>query len=416
MKEKDGVKKDKKNKTQKFKKANVFIWVLYLIVSKILMFFKARIKYGVNDLKHRNKDEGAVVLFNHQTNHDHFICACAAGFNRLTYVVSNYYMRKTTTNIMLRLVRAIPKVQFRTDLISIRKMKRATDNLGLLTIAPAGQVSLHGETPYVDQSIVKLLKLCKVDVYAIQISGGYLGFPKWRKNKKSRKVTLKVNTVKVLTKEEIASLSDTEVFERVLESINISDHLLQSVEPQTIKNAHAIEGLENVLYVCPKCKEKYTYTSSGMEMVCSHCGNKIVMDNHAKIHGFSENDICFSNEVEWYHWQSELIKDKFTKDDFKMQNNFDLYSNIKDERIMEKVGTGVLTMTNSALYYDGTMAGETIHKEFSFDILTQLPFGPGHHFEVPDGDGSFQFRPVDEAGTVVEWVQTIDTINTLKRS
>lgn len=414
MEENKVAKNNKKNKVQKFKKANIFIWIVYYFVCKILMFFKAHVKYGVNELKKRNKKEGAIVLFNHQTNHDHFICGAAAGMDRLTYIVSNYYMRNKTTNIILKLVRAIPKVQFRTDLISIRKMKRATDNGGLVTIAPAGQVSLHGETPYVDASIVKLLRFCKVDVYAFQITGGYLAFPKWRTNKKSRKVKMTVNTVKVLTKEEIASMSDEEIFERVYEAIDISDHLMQATSPVLVKNKHAIEGLENVLYVCPKCKCKNTYVSNGLEMKCCKCGNTIVMDSHAGIHPKTNDDICFPNESRWYEWQSELIKEAFLKEDFILENNFKLYSNIKDERVMEEVGMGRLTMTNHALYYDGTFNNEVIHKEFSFDILTQLPFKPGHHFEVPDGDGSFQFRPVDKDGIVVEWVQTIDTINSLK--
>lgn len=410
------VKKEKKAKTQKFKKANPLIYLLFVIVSRILMFFKTKIKYGRNDLKKRNKKEGAVVLFNHQSNHDHFICAGAAGLSRLTFVVSNYYMRKPFTHFILTLVRAIPKVQFRTDLISIRKMKRATDHRGLLTIAPAGQVTLNGDTPYVDPSIVKLLKLCKVDVYAIQIKGGYLSFPKWRKVSKSRKGRVQADIVKVISKEELATMSDQEVFDKVFESIDLSDRQFQNRINTKLKSNHMIEGLENVLYVCPKCKEKYTFASSGNEMKCSHCGNTIVMDEYARIHAKTSEDKCLDNESVWYNWQSDLIKEKYLSDDFNLVNKFKLYSNLKDEKVMDEVGEGVLTMTKNALYYDGTLLNERIHKEFNFEILTQLPFSPGHHFEVPDGDGSFQFRPIDNPCTVVEWVQTIDTISKMKRN
>ena len=122
-------------------------------------------------------------------------------------------------------------------------------------------------------------------------------------------------------KEEIASMSDEEIFARVYEAINISDHLMQATSPVLVKNNHAIEGLENVLYVCPKCKCKNTYVSHGLEMKCNKCGNTIVMDSHARIHAKTSDDVCFPNESRWYEWQSELIKEAFLKDDFILENN-----------------------------------------------------------------------------------------------
>lgn len=410
------IKKENKTKQKKFKKPNPIIWFIFFIASRIWMFISGRTKYEGNALRKRNKKEGAVILFNHQTNRDHFICAGAAGLNRLSYVVADYYMRQPATNAVLKIIRAIPKVQFRTDLVSIRKMKRAVDHKGLLTIAPAGQVTLHGETTYVDPSIVKLLKLCKVDVYAFQIRGGYLCFPKWRKNQKSHKARIYVKTIKVLSKDEVATLSDEELFNRVFDAINVSEHQMQKLYPQKIKSKEPIEGIEKILYVCPKCKEKYSHVTEKDTLTCQKCGNTVVMDEYARIHPKTDSDICFENESIWYNWQAQIIKDKFLSDDFYMENKFKLYRNLNDPKVMEEVGEGKLTMTKSALYYDGTLSGETVHKEFSFDILTQLPFSPGHHFEVPDGDGAFQFRPIDNPETVVEWVQTIDTINSIKRN
>lgn len=408
--------KKKKEKQPKFKKSNPIVWFIFVIFSRIFMRIKGRIRWDNKALKKRNKKEGAIVLFNHQTNHDHFICAANAGLSRLTYVVSNYYMRNPVTNILLRLVRSISRAQFRTDLVSIRKMKRAVDHKGLVAIAPTGQVTIHGELTYCDPTIIKLLKLCKVDVYAFQIIGGYICLPKWRTDRKTRRTKIRVKTIKVMSKEELETLSDEEIMNRVLEAIDVKEHAIQKAEPQKLNFKNRIEGLENVLYICPKCKNKYAHTTDGATMTCKHCGNKIIMDEYAFIHPATPNDICLENEAVWYDWQSKMIEEVLSKDDFYIENNFKLYRNLNNPKKMEEVGEGKLTMTKSALYYDGTSTGEVIHKEFSFDILTQLPFSPGHHFEIPDGDGSFQFRPMDEPETVVEWVQTIATISSNKRS
>ena len=60
--------------------------------------------------------------------------------------------------------------------------------------------------PYIDPAIVKLVKLCKVDVYALRIYGGYLAYPKWHKVK--RNFPIKSEFVKVLNKEDLEELND----------------------------------------------------------------------------------------------------------------------------------------------------------------------------------------------------------------
>lgn len=412
------IKKEKKNSNKlQFKKPSRFVWFVYSLFCKFVMFFSTKkITYDRKVLKERNKDEGAIVIYNHTCNKDQYITGATAGNDRFTYVVSRYYTLIPVVGTFLKIVRAISKEQFRSDLASIRKMKRATDNKGVLCIAPAGQTTLHGEMTYVDNSIVKLLKLCKVDVYNIKIEGGYLNFPKWRTNKKGRKSVIHSTTGKVLTKEEIASMTDEEVYQKVVEALNVSEHEYRKENGYLVKSKNIIEGLENVLYVCPKCKEKHVNESKQNVITCSHCGNAIYMDNLAAIHPVNEDDVCFENETVWYNWQGTLLKKRILSDDFIQQNEFTLCTKDEKTEKMVESGKGILTLTKETLFYDGTYNGETIHKDFNLEILTQLPFNPSHHFEIPDGDGIYQFRPTDKKSIIVEWVQIIDVINEIKRS
>ena len=98
------VKTKKDNKQSKFKKANPIVWFIFFTFSRIFMKIKGRIKWDNKVLRQRNKKEGAIILFNHLTNHDHFICAANAGFARLTYVVSNYYMRNMLSNSIYKYI------------------------------------------------------------------------------------------------------------------------------------------------------------------------------------------------------------------------------------------------------------------------------------------------------------------------
>ena len=66
------VKTKKDNKQSKFKKANPIVWFIFLVFSRIFMKIKGRIKWNNKVLRQRNKNEGAIILFNHLTNH--FLC------------------------------------------------------------------------------------------------------------------------------------------------------------------------------------------------------------------------------------------------------------------------------------------------------------------------------------------------------
>ena len=74
---------------------------------------------------------------------------------------------------------------------------------------------------FIDPAIVKLVRLCKTDVFALQIRGNYLAHPKWSLSKRRAKVRTKF--VHVIDKNEIKALSDEEIYQRICNSIDISD-------------------------------------------------------------------------------------------------------------------------------------------------------------------------------------------------
>ena len=60
------------------------------------------------------------------------------------------------------------------------------------------------------------------------------------------------------------------------------------------------EGLENVLYVCPKCKSVNTLITKGNSISCSHCKTEGYMDEYGFINGFK-----FDNPIDWDQWQKK---------------------------------------------------------------------------------------------------------------
>lgn len=282
--------------------------VLYFLF-KDFSFFKHHIRYDRKVFQQRNKKEGCVVIYNHCSTKDHFITTATFNYHRANYVITKHFYFNPTLKKVLNLVHAIPREQFKSDLISIRNMKKAIDEKGIVAIAPAGQIAVTGEMPYIDKAIVKLVKFCKVDVYASQIYGAYLAYPKWSRTK--RNFPLHTKMVKVLSKEEITKLSDEEIYYKITESIQINDRTEQKKRPIVIKSDSLIEGLESIIYYCPKCKSYHTFQTSGNIMTCTKCQNQIRMNSYGFLEGVNNESVYFENETEWYNYEKSLIRKKY---------------------------------------------------------------------------------------------------------
>ncbi len=407
--------KNKKKKTNL--RPNLIAWFLYTIFSKVNMKLRNKIKINRQVFKKRNKKEGCVVIYNHATKYDHYLTTMAFNYTRVTYVVSSHFYYNKTLRLVLNMVNAIPKEQFKVDIAAIKNVKKALAQNLPVAIAPAGQMTMHGNPISIDPSIVKLLKLAAVDVYAIKMHGIYFAFPKWHKY--SRKVPINIEFVKVLTKEELSTLSDEEIYNKVKESIDVNDHEEVEKYHYQLKAKSLVAGMERMLYECPKCHMKNTiYTDKNM-IACSNCNQKLIMNSEGLFEKADDDVVYMKNEAEWYQYERneylELAKNK----QINLQGSFYLYSNINDKKYsFAQVGKGIVVLKGEELYYEGTINGKMIHKDFKLSRLTQLPFEFGKHFDIPDEEAYFEFKPTEEQNVniITEFVQAIEAISTVRKN
>lgn len=401
----------KKNQKENLK-PNGFAWVIYQFYAKLRMKRKNKIHYEIDEFKKRNKKQGCVVIYNHFSNQDHFISAGMFGTTRANYVVTKRFLFFPAIRTVLNIVKAITRDQFKNDTSSILKMKRVVERGGVICIAPAGQVSIDGESPYINPIIVKLLKMCKADVYTMQTTGVYLSYPKWGLSKRRYPITVKC--VKTLSKEELKELSQDECYKRIYEDLNLCDRTYQKNHMIKIKGKNLSHGLENILYICPKCQKKYTIYTKQNDIICRNCGNTITYNQYGFLEGRGNDYYLMQDEAVWYNYQKHLLINQIKNKSYYLKSNVDLYSNTHQEYKLEKVGYGVLVYNIDSLFYDGTKDGVNIHKEFNLHTLYQLPFAPGERFNIPDEEGLYEFVP-ENLREVIEWVQVIDALNEIKQ-
>lgn len=403
-------KKNSSTSNIKSKKINYLYWFIYSTASRIYQKLIYGLRCDNKEFKEKCKKSGAIVVYNHVSNKDHFTSTAAFKGRHVHYVITKYFYFNKFLSHFLNHVNAIPKDQFSADMASIKLMKRATDHNHIVAIAPAGQVSVHGGLIFVDEGIVKLVRLCKTDVFALQIRGNYLAHPKWSLSKRKAKVRTKF--VSVIDKDEIKSLTDQEIYTRICKSIDVSDIREQKENKIKIKGKARALGIENILYVCPKCKSEFKMTSSGHYFWCEECGNKIYLDQYGLMQPASENNIMFENEEEWYKWENNLLLDEVRNNKLHIEHEMTMYRNHRDEWKMEEFATGILTLTNNAFIFDGTdLNGNHYHKEFALERIFQLPWKPNSHFEINgDEDGKFKLISKKQPNVVVKYVQAIDAL------
>lgn len=397
-------------------KPNPLAWFIYVTGSKIYMSKRNKVIIDRTVFKNRNKKEGCIVLYNHSSNKDHFVTTLSFGFTRVAYVTTSHFYYSKKLSFVLKLARAIPKEQFKSDVSTIKKIKRALNKKVPVAIAPTGQITVHGDALYFDPSIVKLLKMCKVDVYAIRMHGNYYAYPKWRKY--YRDVPIHSEFVKVIDKKELETLSDDEIYKRTYDAINVNDRQEQSKYNYQLHSQGLIEGIEDILYQCPKCMQKYQMATSKDLLICNFCGNTVKMNEKGFLEGVSQNYVLMQNEAEWYKWEQRKMIQEINNNTFKLEGKFKLITNLHEQYVLEEAGTGKLVLTPDRFYYEGYIGDEIKTKEFKLDRLVQLPFEVRKHFDIPDDEGYFEFIPTDDENKakIIQFVQAVEVISAMRQN
>lgn len=250
----------------------------------------------------------AIVFANHTHTLDPFLISCMMPFH-IRWVAGAYLFRMPFVSFLMRkMVTAIPKTQGRSDLETIRSISKALKENDIIGLFPEGTRTWNGDTLDIVGGTAKLVRLFKVPVVFINIQTGFAKKPRWANKERKGRINLKV--MKVLTPEEIASMSLPQISDCVSSNLMFSFDKWIEDKPQIIFKGPVAEGIERVLYACPKCKKISTMVSDDKSVKCSFCGAKAEVDGH---YSLSSETISFKRIAAWQEWERELLADVYEK-------------------------------------------------------------------------------------------------------
>ena len=371
---------------QYYRKPNLFIYRLTQGVSSLAQTIIFKRKFIRNELK--GKKGPIIVIANHQAALD-FINLIGATKEPMSFVISNSFYSTLPIKKMMDRVGVIPKQQFQTSINDMHMMKAVVDEKGILVIYPAGLMCEDGLSTPIPNATFRFLQWMHADVYMAKTYGTYFCTPKW--SKKRRRGRTYLDVYKLFDKDELTSLPADKLERKMLDALLFDAYREQEELKVPYKHGENVEGLENVLYVCPNCGREFTVTTKGSVISCTECGFAEESDKYGFLHKISDTGTEIRYVSDWSRKIYNDLKERIERgEDISLSSKAKFMTvNEKKNKFVES-GAGSLTYRGGHLYLSGKLNGENIELDVNASCFASLPFKPGKHIEVQHGNDIYR--------------------------
>jgi len=401
---KDNLKKENLNT---LKKPNAFVFWLFKTASRFAAKFLYNCKIGKNELK--GSKGRRVLIVNHESAIDFIFVGAALRESAHMVISSSFYQSVPSMYPLLKRCGVIPKNQFQTSLTDMRLMKQAVESERPLVLYPAGLMTESGEATLVPHATGKTLKWLDADIYLAKISGSYLTKPKWSAVKRKGKITIDIT--KFMDREQVKAISNEEMQTAVTNALYFDAYKNNEINRVEYKNGDNVEGLEHVLFRCPKCGKEYGLKVSGDNtLICDTCGLTLTADKYGLFNVTGSNNPDFKYASIMYN---KIIEDY--AEEIKNDQNFKLDLDAEVHMINDKkhkyvpVGSAKVTLDKENLILDGKIDDKPFYKKIFSGSYPMLPFVPGKRFEIQDGSTIYRIVPKD-GRCVTKWITAFKTL------
>ncbi len=272
-------------------------------------------EFNKNDIKNQQ----ILVLCTHASRNEFFYTMGGLGRTDVNIVVGyqNFFLSKTNY-FGLTWMNNIPKLLYQPDMLCTRKMLQVLKMGGSLCLFPEGIQSLSGSTHPINPATCKFIKKAGVAVVLATTKGAYLTTPRYTKDVKRGKVY--VNYKILFTADQLKELSEEQIYQQLLQNIAYDDFGFNKIERQKyVGKLPNVAGLDNLLYICPKCKGKHTlkvHLDKGNDRLqCESCGYAVTLNEYYDL--IVKNGESYFDDVDkWVKWQRSVVQKQIQAEDF----------------------------------------------------------------------------------------------------
>lgn len=228
----------------------------------------------------------------------------------IRYVVSDHVVKNKFIRAFLNFTASpiIKKREESSDVIYNQIISSIKAGVNVAVHIEGGMTNT-GETGFISKRNAVLAKECGSRLITYRIYGGFLKNPRWAKEERNGPIFGGI--VHEYSKEEIERMTVDELYDCICKDLYVNNYDEQRKNPFEYKTEKPAENVENMVYVCPKCKSICTLKSN-IDTVSCHCGFSATIDKYGFWHSAY---MPFDNLLEWDVFQKEVVKDFIDKID-----------------------------------------------------------------------------------------------------
>jgi len=376
----------------KVKRPNAIIYFLVYILIYPLLKILFRLE---TDRSNFAPPKGPfLVVSNHSTFMDFLVVMLSIYPRRLNAVTAQKFFLYKPLHWLLPMVGCIPKNLFDPDMRSIQSIKTVLKRGDRILMFPEGRCSTDGAYAGIHKSTGKLVKNLGVPVISCRIDGAYICMPYWRKGFRTGRVRLTIS--ELFSHEDIKNLSVDEINNALDLRLSGSDTPPPRRPLRTFGARRLVEGLQGIIYLCPKCMREFTLETEGNKIRCTACGNEAIMEKTTKLSP-SPGCVCPDSVQRWFSDQTRYEMSRLSEDMDEIIEQVTVRVPAKEPgKGVMPGGAGTLRLTPKGWYYTGELSGENVDLFFPIESVPAIPFDANNNFQIYANGSFFMFTPQDE--------------------
>lgn len=266
------------------------------------IFLKCKFRYKYKKAKHLPKNY--IVLSNHTTDFDPIFVSVS--FKKQMYFVASEHLTRWGKTFKLLDFAFNPIIRYKGTVASstVMEVLRRVKHGENVCLFAEGVRTWDGETGTILPSTAKMIKSAKCGLVTYKIVGGYFVSPNWSEGSKTRKGKISGSVVNVYTAEQLAQMTEEEVYKIINNDLYENAYETQSKEMHKYKGKNLAEKLENLIFICPHCKAHDTLKSTNNTVTCSKCNKEFKYNEYGMLEG-----IPYDTVYKLARWQEEQISE-----------------------------------------------------------------------------------------------------------
>lgn len=390
--------------------------IVHVLVRTGCFFYN--LKYKPKYIYHFDRDEmkgkQVILLSDHASNHSSFYAVAGYPFVKLNAVLGYQHFFTRFLYTLFTQYGAIPKRNFETDLRAVRQMVKVINMGGSLLLFPEGTFSFAGSNQPINPSTVNFIKQLGVTVVLCKSRGLFCSLPVYRK--KEIKGHKEIHYEILFTPEELKEKSNKQLYRKFLDRFRYNDLDWNLQERHKYLNPDGnAEGIDKMLFVCPKCGKEYTMHVEGEEFVCNDCGNRVKIDEYYATIPVGKDSVCKYRHInEWFIDQRKIVRKQIRKRKFEISYECELKDLHTDKARFKNFfvcGEGRVTINHDGIRYVGTKNGKQVDLQFKLELIPCFKCTLKGENILYYHNETFVFKPKTNTNRIMKYMIAVEELH-----